>query len=43
MDAAGTKKSIKYMVPLSLSEPLFSGMPYYRQKDCAGKIYSAER
>lgn len=43
MNIAWTKKFIKYMVSFSLSEPLSSVITYYRQKDCAGKIYSAKR
>lgn len=40
---AWTEKFIKYMVSLSFSEPLSSGIFYYKQKDCAGKIYSAKK
>lgn len=43
MAVAWTKKFIKHTVSLSLSEPLSSGIYYYRQKDCAGKINSAKK
>lgn len=38
-----TKKFIRYMVQLSLSGLLSSGISYYTQKDCASKIYSAKK